>query len=148
MPFLSGDSEIREKRLEHIIERLLDVIDRLLEFANDGKKIAVSAKGKLDKMQNATKITFTEFDANGKIVPITGTITFASDNPSAATIDGTQQVINADGSVSCPVVSLVADPGGVANITGVDASDQLAAGDVDTVVPPVGVAVKATAVLS
>ncbi len=90
MPFLSGDSEIREKRLEHIIER----------------------------------------------------------NPSAATIDGTQQVINADGSVSCPVVSLVAGPGGVANITGVDASDQLAAGDVDTVVPPVGVAVKATAVLS
>jgi len=99
-------------------------------------------------MNNATKITFTEFDANGKIVPITGQITFASDNPAAATIDGTKQVINPDGSVSCPVVSLVNGAGGVANITGVDPLDALAAGDVDTVVPAVGVAVKATAVLS
>jgi hypothetical protein len=146
--------ESNERRLEHIIERLLEVeirllgiIDRLLELAGE-TRIAVSAKGKLDKMQNATKITFTEFDAAGKIVPITGQITFASDNPAAATIDSSQQTINPDGSVTCPVVSLVSGPGGVANITGVDPADTLAAGDVDTVVPVIGVAVKATAVLS
>jgi hypothetical protein len=135
-----------ERRLEHIIERLLDVIDSLLAAVTIPK--AVTAKGKLDNMNNATKITFTEFDVTGAIVPIKGQITFASDKPAAATIDGTQQVINSDGSVSCPVVSLVSGPGGAANITGVDPANGLAAGDVDNVISQAGVAVKATAVLS
>jgi len=141
----SHECEQDKKRLEHIIERLLNIVDKLLVLSAPK---AVIAKGKLDKMQNATKFTFTEFDAQGNIVPIKGQITLASDNPSAATIDGTQQVINPDGSVSCPVVSLVSGAGGVANITGVDSANGLAAGDVDTVVSTVGVAVKATGVLS
>jgi hypothetical protein len=143
-------------KLEHEIERLIRELRELIELLkNQASRKAISAEGKCDTMQNASKFTFTEFDVNGKIVSIAGRlITFASDNPSAATIDGTQQVINADGSVSCPVVSLIAGPGGVANITGVDPAtlgpdgNPLAAGDVDNVSAASLPAVKATGVLS
>jgi hypothetical protein len=132
------------ERLERI-ERLTKKILRILEHPS---AVAVSAKGELDMATNATKITFTEFDANGKIVPITGQITFASDNPAAATVDSSQQTLNPDGSVSCPVVSLTTGAGGTANITCADATNKLVAGDTDTVVGAAPVAVKATAVLS
>lgn len=139
-----------------LFEDLLREVIKWFRNKNGSRK-PISAEGLLDKMQNATKITFTEFDASGKIVPIDLTkkqITFASDNPAAATIDSAQQTGNPDGSVSCPVVSLTSGAGGIANITGVDLTTNgpdgkpLAAGDVDTVVPVAAVPVSATAVLS
>ena len=137
-------------RLEQIerLERIEHTAKKILRILEGQSAVAVSAKGELDMATNATKITFTEFDANGKIVPITGPITFASDNPAAATVDSSQQTVNADGSVSCPVVSLTSGAGGVANITGADPANKLVAGDTDTVVGAAPVAVKATAVLS
>lgn len=97
--------------------------------------------------------TFTEFDAlagAGNKVKASGPITFASDNPAVATVDGNQQVVNGDGSISVPVVSVGA---GVANITGVDpaSTNKVAAGDVLTVTAGTGggpVALSATGVLS
>lgn len=142
---MSHYEEIEErKRLEKIIEHLLRLVDALL----DRKGIAERATLVFDTMQNATKATFQEFDANGSPVKPSGPITFASDNVGVATIDSTQQVQNPDFSVTCPVVSV---PGatGTANITGVDTAsvNKVAAGDVDTVAV-VPVAVKATLVLS
>jgi hypothetical protein len=136
----------RLERIERLTKKILRI--QILRILEGPSAVAVSAKGELDMATNATKITFTEFDANGKIVPITGPITFASDNTAAATVDSSQQTVNPDGSVSCPVVSLTAGPGGVANITGADPANKLVAGDTDTVVGAAPVAVKATAVLS
>jgi hypothetical protein len=154
------------------LEEAIKLLKELVEWFKHKNHRPVRAEGKLDNMNNAKLITFTEFDSNGKVVPIDPTvkpITFASDNPAVATIDSTQQTANKgvmlpdgvtpdpsrpDGSVSCPVVSLVNGPGGNANITGVDPANlgpdgkPLAAGDVDTVLAVVGVPVKATAVLS
>lgn len=126
------------KRLEWIVEQQaillrsqFDLISQLL----NRKSNAVRALLRLDNMQNAKLATFTEQDAQGNPVKPSGPITFASDNPSVATIDSTQQQLSADGfSVTCPVVSV---PGatGTANITGVDSAspNKVAAGDVDAV---------------
>lgn len=146
---------------DHERKKLLELFEELIRsvilwLKNHTSREAVAAKGKCDMAANATKFTFTEFDKNGKIVPITKPITFESDNVAAATVDGTQQVINADGSVSVPVVSLVDGPGGVANIFGTDPANldpnglPLEASDVDNVSPVVVVLppVSATGVLS
>lgn len=129
--------EKERARLERIIERLLTLIDKLVddELSENQRSIAAIAVMKLDNMNNATKATFTEFAADGvTIVRKSGPITFASDNVAVATVDSSQQVDNPDGSTSVPVVS-VAGASGVANITGVDpaSANKVAAGDVDNV---------------
>jgi hypothetical protein len=141
------------RRLEHIIERLLKLIEFLLVKRNG---IAVSAKGevmpKTVSVGQPSTFTFTEFDGpngTGNKGPASGPIEFASDNPAVATVDGNQQVVNADGSVSVAVVAVSA---GVANITGVDraSKNQVAAGDTLTVTGGTTgfVALSATGVLS
>lgn len=98
-----------------------------------------------------SRFTFTEFDGpngSGNIVKQSGPITFASDNAAVATVDGTTQVTNPDGSVGVDVISVGA---GVANITGVDpaSTNKVAAGDQLTVTAIVQApAVSATGVLS
>ena len=148
-----------ERQLECAAERD-EVIIRLLKkiLADVEAPDAVSAKGevmpKTVEVGGPVTFTFTEFAAPvgtatvGVIVPESGPITFASDNTAVATVDGSQQVVNADNSISVPVVAV--GPG-TANITGVDpaSANKVAAGDVLTVIPPPPpVAVTATGVLS
>jgi hypothetical protein len=139
-----------------LVEDVLREILRFFRNKNHTSAEAVRAEGKLDTMQNATKFTYTEFDTNGKIVPINLTknpISVSSDNPGVATIDQNSGVVQADGSVVFAVAS-VAGANGTANIVGVDANTlgpdgkPLAGGDVDTVVSASLPAVKATGVLS
>lgn len=142
-------------RIEITLHRIERKLDKLLrEFVQFEESEPVAISGELDTMNNATKFTVTEFDSTGKIVPIdlaSTKIQVASDNPAAATIDGTKGVANPDGSVTYPVTSVGA---GVANITAVDPANlgadgkPLAAGDVDNVAPVQLPPVKLTGVLS
>lgn len=142
------------ERLERAIERLLDIVDDLL----DRKMLAAqSATGELMSKTVLPGVkslfTFTEWDGpngTGNKVKASGPITFASDNTAVATVDNATQRLNADGvSIDVDVVSGM--QAGIANITGVDSAspNKVAAGDVLTVSPVIqGVAVSATAKLS
>lgn len=140
-----GDSHERA-RLEAIIERLLRVIETLLE-----KNAAQSAKGKVMPAKilvggKGATFTFTEFDGpngTGNKVPPSGPITYASDNPAVATVDSNGQVTavsaNADGTDATATISGV-DPASL---------NKVAAADVVTVgAATAPVAVSATGVLT
>lgn len=76
--------------------------------------------------------TYQELDALGKIIAPKGPITFSSDSPGFATVDGSKQVVNADGSVSAPVTAVAANADGSdssAVISGVDPLTGLAGAD-------------------
>jgi hypothetical protein len=144
-----------EAQLIRIERKLNKLLGEFNEF-EDERLPPDRMQGVLDQMNNATKFTVTEFDVNGKIIPIDLTktaIKVASDNLAAATIDGAKGVSNPDGSVTYPVTS-VAGATGVANITAVDPANldangqPLAAVDVDNVVAPALPPVKLTGVLS
>lgn len=160
--FHRDDELEREKRLLGIIDRLLTIVDKFVddELQENQTAIAVFAKGenmpaKILVGGKGATFKFSEFDVSGDRVKASGPITFASDNPSVATVDGSLQVVNADGSVSVPVVAVAANPDGTdafANITGVDpaSKNKVAAGDVLTVgaAVPSNDAVTATGVLT
>jgi hypothetical protein len=154
-----------EDKKSEIIFRLLHIVEQLVDLLAE-TKIAKYAKGKIMPARivvgglGAT-FKFTEFDGATppNIVPPKGPIAFSSDNPAVASVDSTQQVLNADGSVSVPVVAVGANADGsdaTANITGVDpaSTNEVAAGDVITVGEAAaggggtGVAVSATGVLT
>jgi hypothetical protein len=144
----------RDRDRRDLSELVEDLLEELIDFFRNKNRSRepVTAEGKLDNMQNATRFTFTEFDANGNIVPIDPTknpIAVSSDNPAVATVGA--GTLNADGSMTFPVTSV---GNGTANIVGVDAANlgadgkPLAAGDTDTVSVAVGPPVRATGVLS
>lgn len=98
--------------------------------------------------------TYTEFDVLGKIVAPKGPITFASDSPGFATVDGATQAVNPDGSVSVQVTAVAAnadDSDSSAVISGVDPLTGLAGADKLAIGPAPqqgGVPVTATGVLT
>lgn len=139
----------RERELEELLEETIRLLRKFFD-----RHLAISAQGdiamKTIAVGEKATFTFTEFDGlngTGKIVKASGPIKFSSDNPAVATVDDTQQVTNADGSISVPVVAVGA---GAANITGVDptSANKVAAGDVLTVTAVQAVALSATGVLS
>lgn len=146
------------RRLEHVIERLLTVIDKLLD---NRTRIAVSAKGELMPARilvggfGAT-FTYRKFDVNGVAVKPLGPVKFASDSPGFATVaDDSTQVLNSDNSVSIQVSAVAANADGsdsTAIISGVDPLDGLAGADKLSVGPASttggGVATSATGTLT
>lgn len=141
-----GDSHERN-RLEAIIERLLRIIEKLLEAG-----AAQSAKGKLMPAKIAVggkgaTFVFTEFDGpngSGNVVKPSGPIVYASDNPAVATVDSNGQV-----------TAVAANPDGgdaIAVISGSDPAspNKVAAADVITVSAAAAgpVAVSATGILT
>jgi hypothetical protein len=107
--------------------KVLRLLEEILEvFLNQIKPHLKDAKGELNMLAvkpgtTGILFTFTGLDQNGKIFPLTKPVLFSSDNLAVATVDSTQQVVNADGSVSVPVVAVAANPDGstgVAHISG------------------------------
>lgn len=151
---------------ENIFRLFEQLIRALIQWLkNHTSREAFSAEGKIMPARivvggNGATFRFTEFaglNGTGNVVPPSGPITFASDNPAVATVDNTTQVMNADGSVSVQVQAVAANPDGsdaTANITGVDpaSANKVTAGDVLTVgaatAPPPPVAQSATGVLT
>jgi hypothetical protein len=121
-----GRSREERGRLERIIERLLNVIDKLLEeqIASKGElkimpsRIVVGGKG--------ATATYKELGQDGvTIIPPKGPVTFASDSPAFATVDGANQVKNADGSVSAQVTAVAANADGTDSSAVISAVDPL-----------------------
>jgi hypothetical protein len=150
-----------DERLEQL-ESDVRLILRYLSLQITTCSTALSARGKLNMLNvkvgdNNVIFTFKEFDGlagAGNLVKPSGSINFASDNEAVATVDSTKQTLNADGSVTVPILPVSA---GVANITGVDptSTNKVAAGDVLTVAtapppppPPPLPALSATGTLS
>jgi hypothetical protein len=141
--------------------KVLRLLEEILEvFLNQIKPHLKDAKGELNMLAvkpgtTGILFTFSGLDQFGKIFKLTKPVEFSSDNLSVATVDSTQQTVNADGTISVPVVAVAANADGstgVAHITGksdpadgnASASDEL---DVTAVVV-VSVLTSATGVLS
>jgi hypothetical protein len=140
------DLHILETR---IIRAVRQFFEELREELDDDAVFATLKLGGKGTM--FTKVTFSEFLADGVTkVKASGPIAFTSDNP-AVTIDNTQQTLNADGlSIDCPIVEVPQATPQAVNLAASDAAsvNKVAAAVVDNVSPLVQVATKATLTLN
>lgn len=141
--FLREMQEKQDRRYALIEAQLLEIIHILNSFQSATLSISILSGGtsmpKTVTSGGTGQAAFHEWtgpSGSGTELPLAGAVTFASDNPSVATVDPTSGAITSVG------------PDGVANISGVDAANSLTASDVFTVSTPPPVAQSATLTIS